>query len=55
MTKKNIALALLAIGAIGLLFGTDKGKKLRKQMKQKGMDAVDHLKNKMNHVKEEIA
>ncbi len=48
MSKKNLILALLAVSAIGLLFGTDKGAKLRKKLKKKGMDTVDNLKSKMN-------
>ena len=51
MSKKNIILGLVAVTAIAgvaLLMTTDKGKKLRKKLSKKGMDTLDHYKNKMN-------
>lgn len=51
MSKKSMILGLVAIGAVAaaaLLMGTDKGAKIRKQLKKKGMDVADLLKNKMN-------
>lgn len=44
-------IGLVAIGAIAaatLLLSTEKGANLRKQLKKKGMDMADLLKNKMN-------
>ena len=49
MSKKNVILGLVAVTAIAgvaLLMTTDKGKKLRKKLSKKGMDAVEHYKNK---------
>lgn len=48
-------LGLVAIGAVAaaaLLMGTEKGAKLRKQWKKKGMDVADLLKTKMNKYSE---
>jgi gas vesicle protein len=53
MNKKNLVLLLLAGAALGLLLGTDKGKKLQKKWKKKGMDMADNLKSKMNRYAEE--
>ncbi|MBS1743680.1 MAG: YtxH domain-containing protein [Bacteroidetes bacterium] len=51
MTKKTMIIGFVAIGAIAaatLLLSTEKGANLRKQLKKKGMDMADLLKNKMN-------
>ena len=54
MSKKNVILGLVAVTAIAgvaLLMTTDKGKKLRKKLSKKGMDALDHYKGKIDHYK----
>ena len=53
MSTKNLVLLLLAGAAVGLLFGTDKGKKMTKKWKRKGMDTMDNLKSRMNRYAEE--
>ena len=53
MNKKNLMLLLLAGAALGLLFGTEKGKKYQKKWKKKGMDLADNLKSKVNKYAEE--
>ena len=53
MNKKNLVLLLLAGAAIGLLFGTEKGKNYQKKWKKKGMDLADNLKSKMHRYAEE--
>jgi gas vesicle protein len=58
MTKKTMILGLVAIGAVAaaaLLMGTEKGEKLRKQWKKKGLDVADLLKNKVNKYADKYA
>lgn len=57
MGKKKVMmgiLAVVAVGAIaGLLFGTEKGSKLRKKLKKKGLETAEMVKGKMNKYAEQ--
>ncbi|MEO8769090.1 MAG: hypothetical protein ABI402_03365 [Ferruginibacter sp.] len=58
MNKKNVILGLVAVTAIAgvaFLMTTDKGKKMRKKLSKKGMDAVEHYKTKLNKYADKYA
>ncbi len=54
----NVLLALLtgaAIGAgIGILYAPDEGKKTRKKIKKKALDAKEDLTERISHAKDEL-
>jgi gas vesicle protein len=57
MSKKNVLIGLLAgaaAGAIaGIMLAPEKGSKLRKRLRKKGMDAFEELKGKASRYAEE--
>lgn len=55
MEKKNVILGLIAVGALAaaaVFLSSDKGKKMSKKWRKKGMDTVGQFKDKMSRYAE---